>query len=95
MKKKFFDIILFVLLITLIGITIYFGVQDINTRILLREKETIIEENNKKVEDKEKEIQSVKDAISNEESTNSNYQEYSKWKTRDQSVQSLINHQKQ
>jgi hypothetical protein len=32
MKKKFFDIILFVLLITLIGVTIYFGVQDINTR---------------------------------------------------------------
>ena len=44
-------------------------------------------------EEKDKEIQSVKDAISNEESTNSNYQEYSKWKKRDQSVEDLINQQ--
>ena len=57
------------------------------------EKKNIIKSNDKTAEEKDKEIQSVKDAISNEESTNSNYQEYSKWKKRDQSVEDLINQQ--
>jgi|GEM_PF-4441635 len=91
--KKFVKVILLFFLFIMIGGTIYFGAQDFATRAVLNEKENIIKSNDKTAEEKDKEIQSVKDAISNEESTNSNYQEYSKWKTRDQSVEDLINQQ--